>query len=161
MVSEREIIISFLFKRSGKENLKFSDLYLALSMELNWFSPDDAKKYISQLLEENLLIKKGDLLKPNFDYENTKIPIGFTPSKRVFEEKKAEKDEIKKVTFLEELINILTEKSKLDKSQISEKIEELAKEKKITNEVAALIIGKEFDINFEKYFGRVEESIFK
>ena len=47
MDSEKEIIISFLFKRSGKESLKFSDLYLALSMELNWFTPDDAKSFIS------------------------------------------------------------------------------------------------------------------
>jgi hypothetical protein len=103
MDSEKEIIISFLFKRSGKEELKFSELYLSLSMELNWFTPDDAKSFISLALEENLLTKKGDSIKPNFDYEKTTIPIGFTPSKRVFEIEKVKKKEGKKVTTLEEI----------------------------------------------------------
>jgi hypothetical protein len=159
MDSEKEIIISFLFKRSGKVDLKFSDLYLALSMELNWFTPDDAKSFISLALKENLLKKKGDLLKPNFDYENTIIPIGFIPSKRIFEIKKAENKEEKKETTLEEIIKILNEKSNLDKSQISKKIDELANEKNITDEVAALLIGKGLNINLEKFFEKVEESI--
>ena len=161
MDSEKEIIISFLFKRSGKEDLKFSDLYLALSMELNWFTPDDAKSFISLVLEENLLTKKGDLLKPNFNYQNTAIPIGFTPSKRVFEIKKAEKKEEIKETILEEMIKILIKKSNLDKSKITKKIGELAKEKNITEEIAALLIGKEYNIDFEKFFEKVEESIFR
>ncbi|KYK33390.1 MAG: hypothetical protein AYK22_09055 [Thermoplasmatales archaeon SG8-52-3] len=161
MDSEKEIIISFLFKRSGKEHLKFSELYLALSMELNWFTPDDAKSFITLALEENLIEKKGDLLKPNFDYENTTIPIGFSPSKRVFEIKKAEKKEEIKETILEEMIKILIEKSNLDKSKITKKIDDLAKEKNITEEVAALLIGKEYILNFENFFEKVEESIFK
>jgi hypothetical protein len=160
MDSEKEIIISFLFKRSGKEHLKFSDLYLALSMELNWFTPDDAKSFISVALEGNLLTKKGDLIKPNFDYKNTTIPIGFSPSKRVFEINKTEKKEETKETILEEMIKILIKKSNLDKSKITKKIDELAKEKNITEEVATLLIAKEFNIDFKKFFEKVEESIF-
>jgi hypothetical protein len=160
MDSEKEIIISFLFKRSGKENLKFSDLYLALSMELNWFTPDDAKSFISLALKEKILIKKDDFIQPNFEYENTIIPIGFTPSKRVFEIKKAEKKEEKKENTLEKMIKILVEKANIDKSKIAKKIDTLAKEKNITVEVAALYIGKEFNINFDNFYEEVEESIF-
>jgi len=161
MDSEKEIIISFLFKRSGKDTLKFSDLYLALSMELNWFTPDDAKSFISIAIKENLLTKREDILKPKFDYEKTKIPIGFTPSKRVFEIEKAKKKQEKKAIPLEEIKKILVEKSNLDESQINNKIDNLAKEKNITEEVAALLIGKEFSINFEKFYEKIEESIFK
>jgi len=161
MDSEKEIIISFLFKRSGKEHLKFSELYLALSMELNWFTPDDAKSFISLALEENLLIKKGTLIKPNFEYEKTIIPIGFTPSKQVFEIKKAEKKDEKIVSNLEKMISILVEKSSMDKSQITLKIDDLVKEKNITEEVAALLIGKEFNIDLKNFYEKVEESILK
>jgi len=68
MTSDAEIIITFLYKRSGKDELSFSDLYLNLSMELNWFTPDDAKAFVNTAIKQELLIKKGDLIKPNFDY---------------------------------------------------------------------------------------------
>ena len=47
MPSELEIVITFVYNRSGKSELSFSDLYLTLSMELNWFTPDDAKEFIN------------------------------------------------------------------------------------------------------------------
>ena len=162
MDSEKEIIISFLFKRSGKESLKFSDLYLALSMELNWFTPDDAKSFISLALKENLLINKDADIKPNFDYVNTTIPIGFTPSKRVFEIKKAEKIDEKEKTSLEKMIKILIEKASLDEQQITKKINALAKEKNIIEEVALLLIGKEYNITFDdELYEEIERLIFK
>jgi hypothetical protein len=159
MVSEKEIIISFLFKRSGKELLKFSDLYLALSMELNWFTPDDAKSFISQALKEGILTKKDDMIKPNFDYENTDIPTGFTPSINVLEEKKEEKPVVKDDSLIQIMINKLVEKSNIEKSQIIKEIETLAKERYLTKEVASLLIGKKYNINFENLYNRVEESI--
>ena len=100
MVSEEEIIITFLFKRSGKSKLSFSDLYLILSMDLNWFTPEDAKAFVNLALKQKLLTKKGDLIKPNFDYDKIIVPVGFTPSKQVFEVKKVENhDEAEKDFF--------------------------------------------------------------
>jgi len=161
MDSEKEIILSFLFKRSGKALLKFSELYLALSMELNWFTPDDAKSFISLAIKENLLIKKEDFIKPNYDYENTTIPMGFTPSKRVFEIKEDKKQFEKEESILEKMIKILDEKINLDKTEITKKIDTLAKQNNIIKEVVALLIGKEFNINFDNYYEEVEEMIFK
>ena len=90
MSSDADIIIAFLFKRSGKEELSFSDLYLNLSMELNWFTPDDAKNFVNTSIKQKLLLKKGDLIKPNFDFNKIVVPVGFKPSKSVFVEKEFE-----------------------------------------------------------------------
>ena len=87
MASEKEIIITFLFNRSGKSKLSYNEIYLTLSMQLNWFTPDDAKLFINQTIEEKLIKKEKDLLSPNFDYKNIVVPVGFTPSKMVFKEK--------------------------------------------------------------------------
>jgi len=161
MESEKEIIISFLFKRSGKTSLKFSDLYLALSMDLNWFTPDDAKAFINLALKKNLLNKEDDLLKPNFDYEKTVVPVGFSPSKKVFESKEADiKDEMEE-SVLEKVIKILIEKSKVDRADITNSINRISKEKGITEEVAALLIGKQYNINFDDFYKIIEEKIFE
>ncbi len=161
MDSEREIIISFLFKRSGKESLKFSDLYLALSMDLNWFTPDDAKAFINLALKEDLLIKNDTLIKPNFGYEKTIVPVGFTPSEQVFKIKEVDKHNEKKESVLDKIIKLLVENTNLDAVALSELINILAKEKNITEEVSALLIGTEYNINFDDFYEKIEDLILK
>jgi len=148
MVSEEEIIITFLFKRSGKTKLSFSDLYLTLSMNLNWFTPEEAKEFVTFALKQKLLTKKGEAITTNFDYDKIVVPVGFVPSKMAFEEKEE--------TVLEKIVKQLVEKTDLDKRQIVEKINATAKEKNITTEVAALLIGKEYDISFEDFFKEID-----
>jgi len=88
------------------------------------------------------------------------VPVGFTPSKMVFEEKteipkKEEKELIKKI------LNILSEKIKIDEKEVISKIKKIEKEKNITLEVAALLIGKEYNVTLKDYFDEVELSIFE
>lgn len=160
MVSEEEIIITFLFKRSGKPKLSFSDLYLTLSMNLNWFTPEGAKEFVSFALKQKLLTKKGEAITPNFDYEKIVVPVGFTPSKRVFEEKETKKRDEKVETVLNKIVKQLVEKTDLDESQVIEKINATSKEKNITTEVAALLIGKEYNVSLVDFFKEIEETIF-
>ena len=160
MPSESEIIIAFLFKRSGKAKLSFSDLYLTLSMDLNWFTPDDAKSFLNLMLKQNLLKKKGEIVQPTFNYDNITVPIGFAPSKQVFKEKVVAKPTVEKDTLLDKIIKQLVEKTKLDHLQLTEKIKKRAEEKNITIEVAALLVGKEYAVSLEDFFEEVEETIF-
>jgi hypothetical protein len=160
MSSEREIILSFLFKRSGKESLKFSDLYLALSMDLNWFTPDNAKAFINTALEDKLLTKKGNLIKPTFNIEKIDVPTGFYPSKLVFEEKKERMPE-KKEDVLYKIIKRIVKDTDLNQQQVTEKVKAIVKEKNIVDMVAALLIGKEYDIDFNDFFNEIEEKILK
>lgn len=160
MASEKEIIITFLFNRSGKSKLSYNEIYLTLSMQLNWFTPDDAKLFINQTIEEDLLKKEKDLLNPNFDYKNIVVPVGFTPSKMVFKEK-TEIPKKKENELIKKILNILSEKTKVDKKEILSKIKKIEKEKNITLEVAALLIGKEYNVTLKDYFDEVESSLFE
>jgi len=158
--SEAEIIITFLFKRSGKEELSLSEFYLSLSMDLKWFSPKQAKAFVSHAVEQKLLIKKGDLVKPNFGYKKVVVPIGFHPSKQLFEEKeegiKEEKEDVVKT-----IIDRIVKKTGLDAQSIAEKIKDIEKEKNITSEVAALLVGKEYDVILDDCFEEIENKIFR
>ena len=80
MPSESEIIISFIFKRSGKAELDFSEIYLTLSMDLKWFTPDDAKKFVNNALKQKLLLKKYEGLRPGFEINKINVPFGFSPT---------------------------------------------------------------------------------
>ena len=157
MTSDAEIIIAFLYKRSGKEEISFSNLYLNLSMELNWFTPDAAKAFINTAIKKELLIENGDLIKPNFDYVKIIVPVGFTPSKNIFE--KNEVEEIKDVDFFEKIVKQIIEKIKLDEKQVIEKIEDIANNRNLSKEVAALLLGKDNDILFEEFYEQIEQRI--
>ena len=58
MNSEEETIIAFVFNRSGQKEIDYSKFYLTLSLNLNWFTPEDAKSFVNQAIKHELLIKK-------------------------------------------------------------------------------------------------------
>jgi hypothetical protein len=126
-------------------------------MELNWFTPDDAKAFVNMAIEKELLIKKGDLIKPNFDFNKIEVPVGFIPSKIIF--KKKEVETIKDEGFFEKIVSKIVEKTKLDEKQVIEKIENIANDRDLLKEVAALLFGKDNDILFEEFYKHIEQRI--
>jgi len=158
MDSEAKIIIAFLFKRSGKNELKASELYLPLSMDLQWFSPNESKAFVNRALKQKLLTKKGERISPNFGYENIVIPTGFRPSKQSMEKKKEtikEKQDVMRI-----IIGRILEKTDLDEQGIIEKINTVGQQRHITKKVAAVLVGKEFDIYLDDFLKEIEKSIF-
>ena len=158
MSSEGKIILAFIFSRSGKEKLTLSEIYLPLSMDLKWFSPNQAKDFVNKAIEKKLLIKENDLIRVGFDIKDVEIPIGFHPSVKKLEQKDDEK-----IKDPERSVNIVTEISKktnLSEKKVLEGIKKNQKEKNISFEVAALLLGKENGISLERFFEEVESKIF-
>lgn len=160
MDSEAEIVIAFLFKRSGKEELRLSEFYLSLSMDLKWFSPKQAKAFVCHAVKQKLLIKKDDLVTPNFGYKKVVVPIGFHPSKQLFEEKEVERHEEER-DVVKAIVERIVEKTGLEAQNVIEKIKDIEKEKNITSEVAALLVGKEYDVILDDCFEEIENKIFR
>ena len=152
MSSEEEIIIAFIFNRSGKEKLKDVEIYLSLSMELNWFKPDEAKNFVKKSVENKLLVEEDGLLKPGFNVDSVDIPLGFKPSKTSFNfEKKQKEDDKDKEDVVKIIINKIVLKTKKEKEEIKLKIKKEETEKNITELVAALLVAKENDIDVVEF----------
>jgi len=151
---ENQIILSFLFKRSGKEELTASELYLPLSMDLKWFTPNQAKIFVNMALQQKLLEKKGSKLIPCFDYKKVVVPVGFSPAKQTVLEREIKLDVMKTI------IARISEKTGLNDAEVSEKISRISEEKNISDGVAALLVAKEYDVHFNDYFEEIENKIF-
>ena len=158
MDSEREVIISFIFKRSGKKEISFSEFYLTLSIDLNWFVPEDAKNLTKEMVKKGLLLEEKEKVTPGFDISNIKIPAGFRPSKQAFKEEPQE-DNKSEEDVLTKIIKRIAEKSNEDRKNVFEQIKKISEERNITIEVAALVFGKYFDILFDDLYEYVEEKI--
>lgn len=158
MTSENEIIIAFLFKRSGKEKMSFSELYLNLSMELGWFSPEDAKKFLYEAIKNKLLTNEDEQISLTFDVNKIKIPVGFSPSKKVFLEKRTQKD-LEETDVFKQIVKRIQNKTNLKEQQIIDKINKTSKEKNILVEIAALLEAKEHDIELGDFLKELENKI--
>ena len=160
MESEGKIILTFLFKRSGKEKLTFSELYLGLSINLNWFTPEDAKKFIISAIEKKYLKKENDLIKPCFNIEKVSVPIGFSPTKQIFFQEEIKKTENKEKDLFSQMMLKIENISKLNKQKILDNIKKIEQEKKVIPEVALILLAKQKNIDLSEFFEKTEKKIF-
>ena len=158
MASERETIIAFVFNRAGKKEMTYSEFYLTLSVELNWFKPEDAKTFTKKAVENKLLDEMDGILKPSFNTGEIRIPLGFYPSQKNFEgpQEKTDKSTEKEEDVLKNIIKKIAEKANLDEKTIKKQIEQIEKDKNITSEVAALLVGKDYDIAFDDVLEKIK-----
>jgi hypothetical protein len=158
MNSEAKIIIAFLFNRSGKTELKDSELYLPLSMELGWLSAKESQGFIKYAIIQELLIKKDGLLRPNFPLEKVTIPLGFAPSKKFFAEKK---DGFKEGDIIDAIVNKISAQTNHNQKEILEEIKQEEKDKNLFSEVAALYIARKYNVDITDWYDSVEKILIK
>ena len=75
-MSEIEIALAQLFLKKGKSSLTEKEFVFAASLDLRWFVPKEAQKFLDISLESDLLSMDGDKVRPTFNYKNVDIPKG-------------------------------------------------------------------------------------
>lgn len=161
MNSEAHTIISFLFKRSGKNKLKESEIYLPLSLELGWFSARESREFVTYALQQKLLVKKEGVLTPIFDVEKITAPIGFYPSKKSFTVEKPESKEDEEQDVVDVVVQRIVEKTDKEPKDIFEEIKQAEAEKNIISEVAVLLVAKKYNIDVKDCFDSAEDAVFR
>jgi hypothetical protein len=134
-MSELTYTVSMPFKRKGKEQLKDMEFVMALSMDLKWFTPEQAKSVLSEAQRLGLLKRDGELVRPSFDISKIEIPSGFKPETVAIEKK----------TVFEKVIERIITSTGIEKrkvvSMINKKQEELSKQ--VVIEVSAILVAIE------------------
>jgi hypothetical protein len=118
--------------------------------------------FTKMVVENNLLKLEKEVLKPNFDVDKIKIPIGYTPSKNVLSQKDLKKETVQikpEEDTLETIIKKIVDKSNLDKKTILSQIKEIEKEKNLTAEIAAILLGKEYALDFKEILKKIQNSL--
>ncbi len=79
-------VVTYVFRRKGGV-IPISEFVFALSLDLKWFSPDQAESVLKSA-EKNELVKiTEDLVEPLFDPGSVEVPIDFRPDQSILEEK--------------------------------------------------------------------------
>jgi hypothetical protein len=156
--SEAEKIISFIFKRSGKNQLTKTEFYLSLSIDLKWYSPKKANDFIKIVIKNNLLIENNGLLKPNFNIDSISMPFGFKPSFNSLEYN--DKEIGNEIPELFEIILKKMNYTSNKKTRLINDIKNICKEKNIYSNVATLLMFKEYNLKIDDYIKFAKQQIF-
>ncbi|MDR9382033.1 MAG: DUF2240 family protein [Natronomonas sp.] len=75
------------FREEGGTELGESAFVVALSLDRDWFSPDQAKRLVDVAASEGLLERADGTLTARFDPQTVGIPEGFKPDESILMER--------------------------------------------------------------------------
>lgn len=75
------------FRQRGVDRMNESEFVVALSLDRDWFSPDQAKRLVDVATGEGLLDRDGDDIVASFDVGTVDVPENFVPDESVIQER--------------------------------------------------------------------------
>jgi hypothetical protein len=160
MNEEVKQVLAFIFKRSGKKILPASDVYLAISMELQWCSPREAKNFVKNEIRSGVLIEQDNGVTPSFEVDEVRIPTGFKPSKHCFIKQDTPKTDLSSGDVVSLMVQRIKNKTNMTEEDITNNIKILAKEKLLSEEVAAIFLGKKKKCDIQDLIPLVRNTLF-
>jgi hypothetical protein len=81
-----EVAVAAPFRQRGVDRLGEGEFVVALSLDRDWFSPDQAKRLIDVAVGRGLLDRDDGDVVPSFDPSTVSVPEGFVPDESVLRE---------------------------------------------------------------------------
>ncbi len=139
-----QVAVAVPFRQQGARSLGEGEFVVALSLDREWFSPDQAKRLVDVAVGRGLLDNSDGDLQPTFDVGDIEIPEGFTPDTDILREQS---------TF-EQLLELMVSGG-LSKQDAVASTNETQRRLGITLEAAAVVVARRNGIDC----GAVADSV--
>jgi hypothetical protein len=136
------------FRQRGTDRMGESEFVVALSLDRDWFSPDQAKTLVDVAEGEGVLTRDGDALVVGFDPSEVEVPDGFVPSEDVLQSRS---------TF-ERLLDAVVSTGIEKRTAVGE-INALQSEIGVTLETAAVLYARREGIEVPELAAAVREEL--
>jgi hypothetical protein len=143
-----ETAVAVPFKQDGRRRLDEGAFVVALSLDRDWFSPDQAKRLIDVAAGRGLLTHEDGDLVATFDPATVTIPDGFVPDESILREQS---------TF-ERLLDALVDAG-VDKQTAVAAANRRQREFGVTVETAALLVARRRDVEVGPLADRVRADL--
>jgi len=80
-------VVAAPFRGRGRPTLAESEFVVALSLDRDWFSPDQASRVVDLAVEAGLIERDDDELVPTFEPERVEVPADFRPDESMLVER--------------------------------------------------------------------------
>jgi hypothetical protein len=126
-----EAAVAAPFRDRGRSRLGEGEFVVALSLDRDWFTPDQAKRLVDVAAGRGLLSREADDLVAEFDPASVTIPEGFVPDESVLREQSA----------FERVLSALVDAG-VEKQDAVAAINERQRELGVTIEAAAILYAR-------------------
>ncbi|MEF8757284.1 MAG: DUF2240 family protein [Halobacteriales archaeon] len=136
------------FRQHGRDRLAQSKFVVALSLDRDWFSADQAKRLVDVATGEGLLERDGDDLIAQFDVSSVEVPDDFDPDEGMLQKRSAFEQALEAITSAGE-----------DKQSAVAAINELQQELGVTVEAAAIVYARRQGIDVDEAAAKAVEEL--
>jgi len=119
------------FRQQGCERMGESEFVVALSLDRDWFSPDQAKRLLDVAASEGLVRRDDGDVAVAFDADSVDVPDDFVPDESILQERS---------TF-ERVLDAIVEAG-VEKQEAVAGINRLQAELGVTLEAAAIVFAR-------------------
>lgn len=126
-----EVAVAVPFKQRGTDRLGEGEFVVALSLDRDWFSPDQAKRLIDVAAGRGLLAREDSDVVASFDPATVSVPEEYEPDESILREQSA----------FERILDSLVAAGH-DKQEVVAAVNELQRELAVTVEAAAAVYAK-------------------
>jgi hypothetical protein len=123
------------FREKGTESLSASQFVVALSLDRDWFSPEQAKRLVDVATSEGLVERTDDDLRPTFEPRDVDVPDGFVP----------DEDVLRQRSTFERVLAAVVESGVEKRTAVAE-INQLKADLAVTTEAAAVVYARRNDV---------------
>jgi hypothetical protein len=116
------------FRQEGVDRMTESEFVVALSLDRDWFSPDQTKRLVDVATGEGLLARDGETVRATFDVGAVDVPDGFQPDEAILQER----------SVFEQVLDLLVEAG-AQKQEAVAAINRLQADLAVTIEAAAVV----------------------
>ena len=143
-----EVTVAAPFRSAGTDRLERGTFVVALSLDRDWFSPDQAKRLVDIATGRGLLVADdGDLL-AQFDPTGVDVPEGFAPTEAVLREQSA----------FERALDALVADG-MDRREAVAAVNERQRELGVTVEAAAVVLARQRGVEVDAVARTVRENL--
>lgn len=125
------VAVAAPFIQEGRDRVGANEFVVALSLERDWFSPDQAKRLVDVATSQGLLEREDGDLVVAFDVEELEIPDGFVPDESLL---------VEQSTF-ERLVDKIVAEG-IEKREVVAEVNDLQRRLGVTVEAAAVVYGR-------------------
>ena len=136
------------YRTKGRERIPESEFVVALSLDRDWFSPDQAKRLIDVAVGEGLLAREDNTLAVTFDPDDEDIPDDFRPDESI----------IQKRTTFQRILDAVVESGDPKQDAVAG-INALQSELGVTIEAAAVLYARRRGVDVTEFARRARADL--
>lgn len=136
------------FRTRGSDRMGESEFVVALSLDRDWFSPDQAKRLVDVAVSEGLLERDGEVLVVGFEPDGIQIPEDFAP----------DDDVLRQRSTFERVLDAIVETG-VQKQDAVATINRLQTDLGVTLEAAAVVYARRRGIDVSEFAARARGDL--